>query len=73
MSESAVENILSQVNSLSPGERDCLIRALTAEGSASPAERSSIYGKYAGKLTSVDEFLRRKHEENDLEDQSGSV
>ncbi len=73
MSESAVKNILSQVNSLSPVERERLIRALTVEVSASPAGRSSVYGKYAGKLTSVDEFLRRKHEENDLEDQSGSV
>lgn len=68
MPESAVESILNQVNSLSPAERERLLAALTRTGAEREATRSSAWGKYAGLVSPVDEFLRRKHEETASED-----
>jgi hypothetical protein len=71
MPPSVLENILSQANRLSSDERKALADALAtsaSEGSRSASPRRSAYGKYAGKLTTVDEFLRMKHEETDHED-----
>jgi len=68
---SAIEIILSQANILSSDEKKALATALAASATdtAAPAPpRRSAYGKYAGKLTPVDEFLRMKHEEMDRED-----
>jgi|GEM_PF-3523441 len=69
MQESAVENILSQVNTLSADERKALLAALTRTGTEHPVERRSALGKYAGLLTPVDEFLRVKHDETEREDE----
>ena len=63
-----VEDILERARNLSPAERASLIEELmtTRENASRPQE--SILGKYRGCFSSVDEFLRRKHEENDIED-----
>jgi hypothetical protein len=68
MPESAIENILSQVNSLPPDERRALVAALTGAGAESSMARRSAYGKYAGRLTPVEEFLREKHEQAEFGD-----
>jgi hypothetical protein len=68
MPPSSIEHILSQAEGLSADERKALIAALKSEGSGASSPRRSAYGKYAGKLTPVEEFLRRKHEETEIED-----
>jgi hypothetical protein len=68
MPESALENILSQVNNLSPDERESLLAALTRNRGEQAAPRRSAWGKYAGLVGPVDEFLRLKHEETASED-----
>ena len=67
MPQPSVENILSQVNFLSPDERKALIAALTIEGMAPVPSRRTAYGKYVGLLTPVEDFLRAKHEETEHE------
>ena len=61
-----VEDILERARSLSPAERASLIEALTA-GPEPPRKRDSALGKYPW-LSSVDDFLREKHEETERED-----
>ena len=68
MPQSAIENILAEVNNLSSDDREALIAALTGETAGPAARRRSAYGKYAGLLTPVEEFLRIKHQETDRED-----
>ncbi|HVW07716.1 MAG TPA: hypothetical protein VHC90_04000 [Bryobacteraceae bacterium] len=61
-----VEDILEQARNLSPAERASLIEALTEEPTPT-GKRDSAYGKYPW-LSSVDDFLREKHEETERED-----
>jgi hypothetical protein len=68
MPESAIESILTQVNNLSPAEREPLLAALTRTGTERVAPRRSAWGRYAGLVSPVDEFLRLKHEETARED-----
>jgi hypothetical protein len=68
MPQSVIDIILNQVNNLSPDERQALIAALAAEDAGTTVERRNAYGKYAGLLTPVPEFLRAKHQATDHED-----
>jgi len=62
-----VEEILEKARVLAPHEKASLIEALQApEPPRAPSK--SILGKYKGSFSPVDEFLRRKHEDNDRED-----
>jgi hypothetical protein len=63
-----VENILAQANALSPEDREALIQALQTEEEKALSLRESAYGKFKGVFSSVDEFLRLKHEELDREE-----
>ncbi len=69
MPPSAVEEILNRAKKLSSEERKALAAALIVSDTGTTSLRRSAYGKYAGKMTPVDEFLRIKHEEADRDDQ----
>jgi hypothetical protein len=60
MADSVIENILNQLNCLSPDERRRLTQVLDSGPSAPRVARRSVYGTYAGRLTPLDEFLPRK-------------
>jgi hypothetical protein len=62
-----VEDIIEKARNLAPHEKASLIEALQAPEEP-PVPRVSMLGKYKGCLSSVDEFLRRKHEDNERED-----
>ena len=62
-----VEEILEKARVLAPHEKASLIEALQAPEEP-PVPRESILGKYKGYFSSVDEFLRMKHEDNDRDD-----
>ena len=68
MSQAAIENIISEVSRLSPDERRSLLATLTKDHAEKVSSRRSAFGKYAGRLTPVDEFLRSKHEETAREE-----
>ena len=68
MPKSDAENILGRVTSLSSHERQILIAALNADDTERVVPRCSAYGKYAGRLTPVDDFLRLKHQETERDD-----
>jgi hypothetical protein len=61
MAQGTLDNILSQIETLSSEERAALLAALSGPASNKPASRQSAYGKYAGRLSPVEEFLREKH------------
>lgn len=62
-----VEDILKMARNLAPHEKASLIEALQAP-EAPRGPRVSILGKYKGSFSSVDEFLRMKHEDNERDD-----
>ncbi len=68
MPPSALERILDEASRLTPEERRALVDALMGGNLPLNQPRYSSYGKYAGMLTPVDEFLRMKHEETNRED-----
>ena len=62
-----VADILEKARVLAPHEKASLIEALQAPDSPRPPSES-LLGKYKGYFSSVDEFLRQKHEDNDRDD-----
>lgn len=62
-----VEDILEMAKNLAPHEKASLIEALQSPEKPRPP-RVSAYGMGKGVFSSVDEFLRLKHEELDREE-----
>jgi hypothetical protein len=67
MGQTTLDNILREIEALSPEERAALRAALSDPTSANSSPRQSAYGKYAGRLSPVEEFLREKHLETEHE------
>lgn len=65
---SAVEQIKAEIEKLTPGELEkvqAFLTGLRAEHERRRASVRELRGKYKGCFSSVDDFLREKHEAGD--------
>lgn len=69
---SAVQELLERVEKLTLEERRELIEALACtEEEARRRRVNEMFGKFGHVLSSSEDFLRRKHEDNEIEDRFG--
>lgn len=65
---SAVEEIKAEIEKLTPGQLEkvqAFLAELRTEQERRLARANALMGKYKGLCSSVDDFLRRKHEAGD--------
>lgn len=63
-----VEDILARAKTLCAHEKASLIEALMTNEEKTSRPQESMLGKYRDAFSSVDEFLRMKHEDTERED-----
>jgi hypothetical protein len=70
--QATVEEMIQNAKQLSAVDRSKLIAALAGSDETVPGfGRLDVFGKFAHVLSPVDDFLRRKRDENEVDDHFG--